>query len=73
LATGRGITKREIQEIKAAMGMGLGLWYKCPNGHPYKIEDCGRAMVESICNECHARIGGTSHRLRSDNTEARDF
>ncbi|XP_034243136.1 NFX1-type zinc finger-containing protein 1-like [Thrips palmi] len=61
------ITKAEIQAVVAAMGMGQGHWYQCPNGHPYCITECGGAMQEGHCNECGAPIGGRDHRLRSDN------
>ena len=61
------ITPVEIKAVVAAMGMSRGHWFKCPNGHVYAIGDCGGAMVESKCNECGAKIGGGSHRLRHDN------
>jgi hypothetical protein len=67
LNTGLGITDNERREIVQAMGMSKGHWFKCPNGHIYAIGDCGGASVESRCNECHARIGGTGHRLLGDN------
>ena len=67
LKTGIGITDTERRQIIQAMGMSQGHWFKCPNGHVYAIADCGGAMVESRCNECRARIGGTNHRLLGDN------
>ncbi|EFX71347.1 hypothetical protein DAPPUDRAFT_129702 [Daphnia pulex] len=67
LKTGLGITDKERREIVQALGMGQGHWFKCPNGHIYAIGDCGGASVESRCNECQARIGGTGHRLLGDN------
>ena len=70
LNTGIGITDKERQEIVMAMGMTKGHWFKCPNGHIYAIGNCGGAMVESRCNECHAFIGGFDHRLRADNNFA---
>ena len=36
-------------------------WYKCPNGHPYIIGECGLPMEESICPECKEKIGGRDH------------
>jgi len=59
--------------VVQAMGLKQGHWYKCPNGHIYCIGDCGGAMMESRCNECGEIIGGESHRLRSDNTLAREM
>ncbi|CAC5391523.1 RNF213 [Mytilus coruscus] len=35
--------------------------YKCPNGHPYVVGDCGRPTVEARCRDCNARIGGQGH------------
>ncbi|XP_052083737.1 E3 ubiquitin-protein ligase rnf213-alpha-like [Mytilus californianus] len=35
--------------------------YKCPNGHPYVVGDCGRPTVETKCRVCNARIGGHGH------------
>lgn len=45
-----------------------GHWFKCPNGHPYVITECGGAVVESNCpeNGCGARIGGRNHRYLPD-------
>ncbi|XP_034231409.1 NFX1-type zinc finger-containing protein 1-like [Thrips palmi] len=63
----------EVLYVKEAVGLSSGHWYKCPNGHFYVIGDCGGAMQESVCNECKATIGGTNHRLRSDNALAREL
>ena len=68
-----GISQKEKQMILRTLKAKPGSWYKCPNGHIYNIGECGGAMEESTCPECNARIGGSSHRLRSDNTHARDF
>jgi hypothetical protein len=70
LKTGLGITDNERREIVQALGMSQGHWFKCPNGHIYAIGNCGGAMVESRCNECQARIGGTQHQLLGDNSLA---
>lgn len=67
------ITRQEIDAVVAALGMGLGHWYKCPNGHPYCITECGGAMQESRCNECGAAIGGGNHQLRRDNALATEI
>ena len=49
--------------------MGQGHFYRCPNGHPYVIGDCGGATQTSFCPECRAPIGGTQHRVVSSNTQ----
>ncbi|GFU24715.1 NFX1-type zinc finger-containing protein 1 [Nephila pilipes] len=64
------VSDLEKQTILKAMGLSKGHWYQCPNGHVYCITECGGAMQESQCNECGARIGGSSHRLLSDNRVA---
>lgn len=65
-----GISQSEKIMILQAMGFRQGHWYKCPNGHIYCITECGRAMEEGQCPDCGSRIGGGSHRLRSDNAVA---
>ena len=72
----RQLSEEERREIDQAMGEGHsagGRWFACPNGHPYFIGECGGAMQEATCNECGARIGGGSHRLRSDNQYLANF
>lgn len=55
-----------------AMGFGAtGHWFRCRNGHPFAIGDCGGAMEISRCPECGESIGGTDHRLL-DNVEVDD-
>jgi len=73
IKSGLGISDTERREILAAFNMRQGRWFKCPNGHVYVITECGGAMQESTCNECGARIGGGSHRLRSDNALASEM
>ncbi len=48
---------------------GQGHFYKCPNGHPYVIGDCGGANQISACYQCGARIGGSGHRLTEGNMQ----
>lgn len=71
--TGIGVSLEEKNMILNAMGFQQGHWYKCPNGHVYAIADCGGATMESKCNECGAKIGGGSHRLRTDNAVATEM
>lgn len=70
---GLGISSDERLMIVKAMGLTQGHWYKCPNGHVYCITECGGASEESVCPECKAKIGGTSHRLRDDNRVATEM
>lgn len=67
------VTRQELDMVNAAMGMNPGHWFKCRNGHPYFIGECGGAMEESKCNECGAPIGGRNHTLRADNTLASEI
>lgn len=59
--------------IVQAMGFKQGHWYKCPNGHPYVIGECGGAMEIAKCNECGAKIGGTHHSVLSSNQLASEM
>ncbi|KAN0066439.1 hypothetical protein ACQY0O_000533 [Thecaphora frezii] len=45
-----------------------GHWYRCSNGHPFAIGDCGGAMQVSVCPECDVAIGGENHRLLKSNS-----
>ncbi|XP_030764249.1 NFX1-type zinc finger-containing protein 1-like isoform X2 [Sitophilus oryzae] len=63
------ITDAERTEIVKAMGMAKGHWYKCPNGHPYVIGECGGANQIATCF-CGAQIGGTDHHLLRSNAHA---
>ncbi|XP_053396355.1 E3 ubiquitin-protein ligase rnf213-alpha-like [Mercenaria mercenaria] len=47
------------------------VFYRCPNGHPYVIGNCGRAIERANCRECGATIGGQGHRLIHGNTQDR--
>ncbi|XP_069936521.1 NFX1-type zinc finger-containing protein 1-like [Cherax quadricarinatus] len=67
---GLGISQSEKIMILTTMGLRQGHWYKCPQGHIYCITECGGAMEEGTCPDCGSKIGGSSHRLRSDNTVA---
>lgn len=57
MKTGLGISEVERMQIVKALNMTQGHWFKCPNGHPYAIGECGGAMETSKCNECGADIG----------------
>jgi hypothetical protein len=66
----------ELKEVLNAMNQVHGYnygggwsshWYECPNGHPYFIGECGRAMELGTCNECGEQIGGGGHHLLASN------
>ncbi|XP_053396009.1 E3 ubiquitin-protein ligase rnf213-alpha-like [Mercenaria mercenaria] len=44
------------------------VFYRCPNGHPYVIGNCGRPYVVARC-KCGAEIGGQGHNLLASNTQ----
>ena len=48
---------------------GQGHFFKCPNGHPYVIGDCGGATQVSQCPECGAQIGGRHHSVVASNAQ----
>lgn len=70
------VTNEERKQIVAAMATEFqvnGHWYRCPNGHPFTIANCGQAMQESNCPECGARVGGADHQLTEGNSRATDI
>ncbi|XP_077298367.1 NFX1-type zinc finger-containing protein 1-like [Arctopsyche grandis] len=73
LTFGVDISDSERSMIVKAMGLKKGHWFKCPNGHPYCITECGGAMQKSLCPECGSGIGGTNHALLSTNSLAAEM
>ncbi|CAL8144723.1 unnamed protein product [Orchesella dallaii] len=61
------LTHEERQQVVTAFGTKLGRWFKCKNGHPYVITECGGAMELSTCSECGVLIGGDKHALAEGN------
>ena len=47
----------ELKTIEGIMGPSQGHWYKCRNGHPYYVGDCGGLNQRGICIECKAPTG----------------
>ena len=43
--------------IIKAISVSKGTWYKCSNGHPYVIGECGSALELANCF-CGENIGG---------------
>ncbi|GFO03751.1 nfx1-type Zinc finger-containing protein 1-like [Plakobranchus ocellatus] len=64
------LTAKENMDIVQAANVWMGAWHHCPDDHIYAIGECIQAKEESSCPECHARIGGTNHRLLDDNAQA---
>ena len=74
------VSVEEVAAIKAAMVSGpqgiathFGHWYKCQNGHPFAIGDCGMPMKEARCPECGAPVGGQHHVAVAGVTRATDM
>ncbi|KAK3096790.1 hypothetical protein FSP39_003301 [Pinctada imbricata] len=71
----------DVAEIKeallAARGQNGGdnnpMFYRCPNGHPYVIGDCGRPYYEGKCKECGAQIGGRHHEAFPGNVKVEQW
>lgn len=61
------VTVDFLKTIMNPLGLTAGHFFTCPNGHIYAVGECGGTMQESICPDCKARIGGTQHKLLSDN------
>ncbi|KAK1833598.1 hypothetical protein QBC39DRAFT_345616 [Podospora conica] len=58
------LSDEEMMEIHNAMTSefrGSGHWYRCANGHPFTIGECGMPMEMARCPECLAPIGGQNH------------
>ncbi|RDA86075.1 hypothetical protein CP532_1289 [Ophiocordyceps camponoti-leonardi (nom. inval.)] len=62
----RPVTAEELQAVSGAMAAefrGTGHWYRCANGHPFTVGECGMPMEEAACPECGARVGGLGHQF----------
>ncbi|KAL8011384.1 putative P-loop containing nucleoside triphosphate hydrolase, DNA2/NAM7 helicase, AAA [Plasmopara halstedii] len=60
------VSVSEMKAIKTAMQAefrGSGHWYRCENGHPYSIGECGMAMEATRCPDCGVPVGGQNHML----------
>jgi hypothetical protein len=58
------VTNEEMENVVNAMARefrGTGHWYRCRNGHPFTVGECGGPMVESVCPQCGEPIGGRHH------------
>lgn len=52
---------------------GTGHWYRCANGHPFTVGECGMPMELARCPECGSGVGGQSHRPTEGVTRADDI
>lgn len=52
---------------------GTGHWYRCENGHPFTVGECGMPMQAARCPQCEAPIGGSNHRSAAGVQQARDI
>jgi hypothetical protein len=71
-----GTSTSEMRMIVTAMAKefnGTGHWYRCENGHPFTIGECGMPMERARCPACNAGIGGESHRADEGVTHAGDI
>ncbi|KAL1792144.1 hypothetical protein ACET3X_009895 [Alternaria dauci] len=76
----QAVSKEELESIKQAMVSGRGgiathsgHWYKCVNGHPFAIGECGMPMEVARCPECGERVGGRSHTAVAGVTRAMEM
>lgn len=71
-----GVSSSEMRMIVGAMAAefsGTGHWYRCANGHPFTVGECGMPMQLAKCPECGAGVGGQSHRPTEGVTHASDI
>ncbi|KAI9709048.1 MAG: hypothetical protein M1820_003494 [Bogoriella megaspora] len=58
------VQSEEWASVVAAMSrefVTTGHWYRCENGHPFTVGECGMPMELARCPECGAPVGGQSH------------
>jgi hypothetical protein len=70
------VTNEEMKKVVAAMARefsGTGHWYRCENGHPFTIGECGMPMETARCPQCGGIIGGNNHNYVTGVTIARDL
>ncbi|KAK4950140.1 hypothetical protein LTR10_011117 [Elasticomyces elasticus] len=59
-----GVSTSEMKMVVAAMARefrGTGHWYRCANGHPFTVGECGMPMQLARCPDCGTGIGGQDH------------
>lgn len=60
--------KETFKQISRIIGVPIGHWYVCSNGHPYTVDECGAPMELSRCPNCGVQIGGQNHALTQGNS-----
>uniref|UniRef100_A0A8C6IMU7 Uncharacterized protein n=1 Tax=Melopsittacus undulatus TaxID=13146 RepID=A0A8C6IMU7_MELUD len=51
-----------MAQARAWEGVAALRWYRCPNGHPCTVGECGLPMETSYCIDCGVRVGGEEHK-----------
>ncbi|KAI0169535.1 hypothetical protein GGR52DRAFT_550456 [Hypoxylon sp. FL1284] len=70
------VTADEMRDVYSAMARefsGTGHWYRCENGHPFTVGECGMPMQTARCPECGAPVGGQSHNPAAGVEHAEDI
>jgi predicted nucleic acid-binding Zn ribbon protein len=70
------VTNDEMRNVVSAMARefrGTGHWYRCENGHPFTVGECGKPMQTARCPQCGGVIGGESHQAAAGVTHANDL
>ncbi|CAD0045335.1 unnamed protein product, partial [Aureobasidium pullulans] len=70
------VTNEDMKNVVAAMARefrGTGHWYRCENGHPFTVGECGMPMQTARCPQCGGLIGGQSHQPAAGVTHANDL
>ncbi|SYW80155.1 uncharacterized protein UBRO2_03423 [Ustilago bromivora] len=60
----QGGYESQMRMVVSAMSKefsGTGHWYRCANGHPFTVGECGLPMEATRCPQCNAPIGGQNH------------
>ncbi|XP_067673877.1 E3 ubiquitin-protein ligase rnf213-alpha-like [Haliotis asinina] len=57
-----------MESLKAKGDSSTVVFFRCPDGHPYAITECGRPYTEGTCNKCGKKIGGRRHEAFEGNT-----
>jgi hypothetical protein len=52
---------------------GTGHLYRCENGHPFTVGECGMPMQTARCPQCNAPIGGSNHQAAGGVQHADDI
>lgn len=64
---------RMVVEAMAKELSGTEHWYRCVNGPPFTVGECGMPMETSHCPQCGSAIGGQGHRSVDGVTHAGDI